>query len=289
YNGINCGLGGIRVQKNSYTWADHVRFIVPSLLGIFLFMIPINTSDGMTIPVALLADGVQNLLSGHLSFIMMIILVVTAIMTVLARILGRERFSKTPFFQNLLHVSMFWTITRVLAAVFAIMIYFGWGPEAINGEDTGGMLLDDLLHVLFSVFLFAGLFLPRLMNFGLLELFGTLMTKIMRPLFKLPGRSSSDSLASWIGVGTVASVLSSKQYEDGYYTKREAAVIGTTFSVVSITFTLVVIAEVGLGHMFVPFYGTVLVAGFVAALIMPRIPPLSRKADTYITGTSTKT
>src|SRR5699024_1745204 len=168
-------------------------------------MIPINTSDGMTIPVALLADGVQNLLSGHLSFIMMIILVVTAIMTVLARILGRERFSKTPFFQNLLsghlsfimmiilvvtaimtvlarilgrerfsktpffqnllHVSMFWTITRVLAAVFAIMIYFGWGPEAINGEDTGGMLLDDLLHVLFSVFLFAGLFLPLLMNF----------------------------------------------------------------------------------------------------------------------------
>src|SRR5699024_3963774 len=168
-------------------------------------------------------------------------------------LLGRERFSKTPFFQNLLHVSMFWTITRVLAAVFAIMIYFGWGPEAINGEETGGMLLDDLLHVLFSVFLFAGLFLPLVMNFGLLALFGTLMTKIMRPLFKLPGRSSIDSLASWIGDGTIGVLLTSKQHEDGYYTKREAAVIGTTFSVVSITFPLVVIAEVGLGHMFVPF------------------------------------
>src|SRR5699024_2963430 len=77
-------------------------------------------------------------------------------------------------------------------------------------------------------------------------------------------------------------LLTSKQYEDGYYTKREAAVIGTTFSVVSITFTLVVIEQVDLGYMFVPFYLTVLLAGFVAAMIMPRIPPLSRKKDTYI-------
>src|SRR5699024_10131790 len=124
--------------------------------------------------------------------------------------------------------------------------------------------------------------LPLLMNFGLLELFGTLMTKIMRPLFKLPGRASIDSLASWIGDGTIGVLLTSKQYEEGYYTKREAAIIGTTFSVVSITFTLVIISEVGLGHMFIPFYLTVIAAGFIAALIMPRIPPLSRKANTYI-------
>lgn len=101
------------------------------------------------------------------------------------------------------------------------------------------------------------------MNYGLLDLFGTLMTKIMRPLFKLPGRSSIDSLASWIGDGTIGVLMTSKQYQEGYYTKREAAVIGTTFSVVSITFTLVVVSEVGLSHMFIPFYLTVLAAGLL--------------------------
>ncbi len=173
-------------------------------------------------------------------------------------------------------------VTRVLAAVFAVMVFFKIGPEAIHGGATGEMLLGDLLHVLFAVFLFAGLFLPLLMNYGLLDLFGTLMTKIMRPLFKLPGRSSIDSLASWIGDGTIGVLMTSKQYQEGYYTKREAAVIGTTFSVVSITFTLVVVSEVGLSHMFIPFYLTVLAAGFIAALIMPRIPPLSRKANSYV-------
>lgn len=267
--------------------SDHLKFIIPSLIGVFLFMLPIKVGDGFTIPIAVLADWIQGFLGNYLSSIMMVIIIISAIMSVLAKINGENFLRRTPFFQQLFNVSVFWTITRVLAAVFAIMVFFQLGPEAVYGEDTGQVLLDDLLHILFAVFLFAGLFLPLLMNFGLLELFGTLMTKIMRPLFKLPGRSSIDSLASWIGDGTIGVLLTSKQYEDGYYTKREAAVIGTTFSVVSITFTLVIIKEVDLGHMFVPFYLTVLLAGFIAALIMPRIPPLSRKEDTYYTESAT--
>ncbi|WP_099159343.1 YjiH family protein [Virgibacillus ndiopensis] len=269
------------MEKNKYKLNDHLKFIIPSLIGIYLFMIPVPTDNGLTIPIALLADWIQVKLAGHLSLIMMLIIVITAALSVLAKLLG-EKLNRTPFFKKLLNVSPFWTITRVVAAAFAIMVYYRIGPEAIHGPDTGQLLLDDLLHVLFAVFLFAGLFLPLLMNYGLLDLFGTLMTKIMRPLFKLPGRSSVDSLASWIGDGTIGVLLTSKQYEDGYYTKREAAIIGTTFSVVSITFTLVVIQQVGLGYMFVPFYLTVLAAGLVAALIMPRIPPLSTKPNTYV-------
>lgn len=268
-------------MENHFKATDHLKFIIPSLIGIFLFMLPVKTEDGYTIPIGVMSNWLQDVLADQLSAIMTIIIVITAIFTVIAKAIGPNAFSRTPFFQKLFYTNGFWTITRVVAAVFAIMVYFKLGPEAIHSEVTGETLMG-LLHVLFAVFLFAGMFLPLLMNFGLMELFGTLMTKIMRPLFKLPGRSSIDALASWIGDGTIGVLLTSKQYEDGYYTKREAAVIGTTFSVVSITFTLVVISEVGLGHMFVPFYLTVLTAGLIAALIMPRIPPLSRKADTYV-------
>lgn len=270
------------LTRQQYSLGDNLRFIVPSFIGVFLFMIPIPSSDGLTIPIAILANWIQDLLADQLSAIMMIIIVITGIMSVIAKVIGREAFARTPFFQQLFYVSNFWAITRVLAAIFAVMVFFKLGPEAVYSEDTGQMLLGDLLHVLFAVFLFAGLFLPLLMNFGLLDLFGTLMTKVMRPLFRLPGRSSIDCLASWVGDGTIGVLLTSKQYEDGYYTKRESVIIGTTFSVVSITFTLVVISQVGLGHLFVPFYLTVLAAGLVASLIMPRIPPLSRVPDTYI-------
>ncbi len=57
----------------------------------------------------------------------------------------------------------------------------------------------------------------------------------MRPVFQLPGRSSIDCIASWVGDGTIGVALTNKQYEDGYYTAKEASIISTTFSAVSIT------------------------------------------------------
>lgn len=185
------------------------------------------------------------------------------------------------FLRNLFDIGPFALLTRTLAFVFGIMALFQIGPEFIWSEDTGSNILFGLLTTLVAIFFFAGYVLPLLLDFGLLELFGTLMRKIMRPIFTLPGRSSVDSLVSWLGDGTIGVMLTNKQYEEGFYTKREAAVIGTTFSLVSIDFTIVVLMKLDLTHMFIPYYGTIVIAGLAAALIMPRIPPLSRKADTY--------
>ena len=80
-----------------------------------------------------------------------------------------------------------------------------------------------------------------------------------------------------VGDGTLGIMLTSKQYEDGFYTEREAATISTTFSAVSITFSLVVISTVGLANMFIPFYLTVTFAGIVAAIIVPRILSIIKK------------
>lgn len=267
--------------RKSRSTADLLAFIIPSLIGLFFFMIPISYKGDITIPIAVLSGFVQNLLGDWLPGIMTVIIVLTLAGTLLAKSIRPEIFNRNHFLKTLFDVPLIWLIARLLGAIFVIIAFFKIGPEAVWSENTGGLLLYDLLPILFSVFLFAGLFLPLLLNFGLLELFGTMLTKFMRPVFKLPGRSSIDCLASWLGDGTIGVLLTSKQYEEGYYTKREAAVIGTTFSVVSITFSLVVISQVGLESMFVPFYLTVTGAGVVAAIIIPRIPPLSRKPDTY--------
>jgi nucleoside recognition membrane protein YjiH len=47
----------------------------------------------------------------------------------------------------------------------------------------------------------------------------------------------------------------------------------------------VVIGQVNLDHLFAPFYLTVCVVGVVAALILPRLPPLRFKKDEYVDGT----
>ena len=87
---------------------------------------------------------------------------------------------------------------RLVGAVFIVLSFFRIGPQAVYSAHTGGVILKELLPVLFCVFIFAGMLLPLLLNFGLLELFGTLLTKVMRPLFNLPGRSAVDCITSWL-------------------------------------------------------------------------------------------
>lgn len=254
-----------------------LRFLIPSIIGILLFMVPVSIGGEVTIVVAILANWLQGAIGPALPYIAAAFMLAAVIGTIAIRFVHIS----SPFLQTLFNVSLFWLIVRVLGFVFAVMVLFSIGPEPIISEFTGGLLLYDLIPVLISVFLFAGLFLPLLLNFGLLEFAGALLTPIMRPLFKLPGRSSIDCAASWMGDGTIGVLLTNQQYEQGHYTKREAAVIGTTFSVVSITFSIVILEQMDLLSYFLPYYFTIIAAGFAAAVIMPRIPPLSRKKDDF--------
>lgn len=269
-------------QRNTYKTIDYLQFIIPSLLGILLFVIPISINGEISVTVALLANFIQTLLGETLPFIATFIIFLTAVVSLYTKVFQPKKIINQSFLNKLFNVSWIWQITRVLGMIFSVSALFRIGPSAVWSENTGGLLLYDLIPVLFSVFLFAGILLPLLLDFGLLELCGALFTKVMRPLFTLPGRSSIDCLASWLGDGTIGVLLTNKQYEDGYYTKREAAVIGTTFSVVSITFTIVIMSYLELEAYFGSFYLTIVLAGIACALISPRIPPLSRKSNTYI-------
>ncbi|MDO4924573.1 MAG: YjiH family protein [Turicibacter sp.] len=275
----------VKGSCSSYKVTEVLKFLVPSIIGVILFMMPVSHQGEITIPIALLSGWVQESLTDVLPTIVLGLVMITAIGSIIAKIWTPKFIIKNEFLNNLFTVTPVWFVIRLLSAVFIVMAFYEVGLEAIFSPDTGGLVLYDLLPILFSVFLFAGLFLPLLLNFGLLEFVGTLLSKIMRPIFNLPGRSAIDCIASWLGDGTIGVLLTSKQYEDGFYTKREAAVIGTTFSLVSITFSLVVINTVGLGNMFVPFYFTVTIASLVAAIVLPKLPPLSKKEDTFFDGT----
>ncbi|WP_209124109.1 YjiH family protein [Alkalihalobacillus sp. BA299] len=273
----------VKVKKNieekPFATNDYLKFLIPSLIGIMLFMIPISSEDGITIPVAFLANQINSVLENAIPTIIIAVMSLSVIGSFIALVFKPKFIIESVYFNKLLNVSKFWFVARLLGMVFAIITLYELGFEWIFSENTGGLLIYDLIPILFTTFLIAGLFLPLLLNFGLLEFFGALLMKFMRPVFKLPGRSSLDCLASWVGDGTIGVLLTTKQYEEGYYTKREAAVVATTFSVVSITFTIVVISYLNLENYFIHYYLTIIFAGLVAAIIMPRIPPLSRKAN----------
>ncbi|SDI41584.1 YjiH family protein [Alteribacillus bidgolensis] len=263
-----------------YSMRNILQCVIPSLAGIILFMVPIGVEGEITIPVAYLADRLTTLLETAIPFIVVSLLFITTAGAIL-----RPKFLvHTPFLRALFYISPTWVVIRAVGLVYGVLTLFKVGPEMVWSVNTGGLLFYDLIPLLFSIFLFAGLFLPLLLNYGLLEFSGTLLKKVMRPVFTLPGRSSIDCITSWLGDGTIGVLLTSKQYEEGYYSQREATVIGTTFSVVSITFTIVVLSYMELDQYFFQYYATIFLTGFILAIVLPRIPPLSLKSKRYADG-----
>jgi len=241
-----------------------MKFIIPSLIGILFFIVPIPSGDGFTIPVAFLSNWLIDLIGGIVPTIAVIMMGISVVGSLIAYAVKPAFILERPHLNTLFNVTPFWFVMRVIGFIAGFMTLLVIGPEAITSEFTGGLLLYQLIPILFATFLFAGMLLPLLLNFGLLEFVGTMLIKVMRPLFRLPGRASLDALASWVGDATIGILLTTRQYEEGYYTKREASIIATTFSVVSITFTIVILSYMKLDAYFPHYYGTIILSGIGA-------------------------
>ncbi|MCA1022247.1 YjiH family protein [Halobacillus litoralis] len=266
---------------SAYTTKQWMKFILPSIIGILLFLVPISVNGKVTIGLGILADGLQGAVAAYIPAFMTGVIVLSTLGTFIVKAVPAEKRKPEKFLFQLFDVGPLWMAFRVLGSVFAVLTLTQTGPAVIQSDLTGGVVLNDLIPVLMVWFLFASLFMPLLLEFGLMDFIGTVVRKVMHPLFKLPGRSSVDAMASWMGSGTVGVLLTTQQYEGGYYSKREASVVATNFSIASIAFSLVIAKFLAIDHRFVAFYFTVVVCGVIAAVICPRIPPLSRKKETY--------
>ena len=269
-------------KNNNYNLSEKLRFIIPSLIGLMLFIVPLPYGEEINIGVGYLAGLFKGQFAALLPGFMTIVVVMTALFTLYVKVAQPSFVMNNETLKELFDITPLWAAFRVIGGVFIVLTYLQVGPEFITSGATGGTLLNDLMPTLATWFLFSGIFLPLLMNYGLMDFFGTLIRKIMRPLFMVPGRSAIDGIASWIGSGPVGIVLTNKQLQQGYYTEKEAAIISVCFSLVSLPFATVVASFLDIQQYFLPFYLTISIASFVCAVILPRCYPLCKMSDTYI-------
>lgn len=257
-------------------------FLISSIIGIVLFLLPLNYGGNTNIGVGYLADVFKNKVGFLLPTIVTIIICISAILSLIMTIFKPNKLIKFKFVKEILYIKPAWLIFRCLGAIFSVLILTNIGPGFITSDITGGTILFNLIPTLATWFLISGFFLPILLDFGIMDFFGTLIKGFMRPLFLVPGRSAIDAIASWIGSGPVGVVLTNNQLKEGYYTKKEAAIISVCFSLVSLPFATVLASFLDLSHVFLPFYITISFASLIAAIILPRIYPLCKIKDEYI-------
>lgn len=261
------------------------KFLIPSIIGLILFVIPIPYGhifkleglSSINIGIGFIAELVKIALSEHLVNIALVVITSSALLSIISKFIT----IKNDFLNNLLNVSPFWLVCRILGAMFISMTVLEFGPEVITSDITGQTVLG-LLPSLLAIFLVSGFLLPLIVDFGLMDLIGTLISKHMYKLFKVPGRAAIDAISSWLGDGTLGIMITNTQYKQGFYTTKEACIISVCFSLVSLPFSTIIAEQLNFMPLFVPFYLTVCVASLACALIMPRIYPLNKfKNETY--------
>ena len=264
-----------------------LNFLIPSIIGIIIFMIPVKFDGEWTIIVKIFADFIAKTIGDYLPALCTIIITISFVMSVLASF-NVKFIKENKLLNQTFSVTPVWLVLRILGFIVVWMVVLkdklNLGPffDMIVSDESATFILNDLLTSLVIIFVIASMLLPLLLDFGLLEFIGAIFTKIMRPVFLIPGRAAVDCITSWIGDGTLGVMLTANQYESGYYSAKEAAIISTNFSAVSITFSLIVLSQVDMVDYFGVYYLLVCLVGIVCAIIVPRIPPLSLKKDDYV-------
>ena len=177
--------------------------------------------------------------------------------------------------------SMIFSIIGLLGIVFVFMAIFNTGPAFLMRDDVIPFIHKKIVISVTTIVPIGSIFLAFLVNYGLMEFIGVLMQPIMRPVWKTPGRSAIDAVASFVGSYSLALLITDKVYQEGKYTGKEAAIIATGFSTVSATFMIIVASTLGLMDHWLLYFWLTLIITFVVTAITARIYPLSKKPETY--------
>ena len=269
-----------QTKTTHVTKKNMLKFILGSAFGVLMFLVPIPQGESFTTLLDFLKSWIKGLFGGSLNYIIMVLLIVSAVMSLYDYFAKPDWIRKNHYLTRAFTTTPLYLISKVIGAVMVVMIVFQVGPEVVISADTG-ITMIDLCGTLFSIVLAFSFILPFLTDCGIMEFLGVILKPVVRPLFRVPGRASVDLIASWFGASNAAVILTREQYMKGFYTKREAGYIMTNFSLVSIPFCLLIADSLGIANLFPPFYLCICVVGVILAVILVRIPPISRIPNTY--------
>ena len=240
------------------------QLIVFSIIGLVMFFVPFTIGEKSTI---LFDHGATYLVNQQhtLSVILLFMLMIFGV---------SKPFIDGSWRKNITHKIL--TVFKVLGLVLAVMYISGNAPAFMMEKDMLPFLFEKLALPVGMIVPLGALILAFLVGFGLLEMVGVLMQPIMQPIWRTPGASAIDAVASFVGSYSIGLLITNRVYIQKQYSAREAIIIATGFSTVSAAFMVIVAKTLGLMELWNLFFWSTLVITFIVTAITARIPPISQ-------------
>ncbi|WP_229720066.1 YjiH family protein [Oceanobacillus neutriphilus] len=249
-----------------------LKFLLFSLIGIFTFFIPITINGVSSIPLDHIVTYVQTVFSGAVPYYALIMIIFGAIYPFINRTWNKDI------------VNIVLSVFKIFGAAVTVMLVFQFGPGWLLDPNIGPYLFEKLVIPVGVLVPIGAVFLALLVGYGLLEFFGVLLQSVMRPIWKVPGRSAVDAVASFIGSYSIGLLITNRVFKEGKYTIKEATIIATGFSTVSVTFMIVIANTLDLMGIWNMYFWVTLFVTFLVTAITVRMWPLNKLSEEYYDG-----
>ena len=190
--------------------------------------------------------------------------------------------------------SVFKTLGFILLTFTILNYYFGihpalfdWyfaGRDFIGGAGIAFFVMDRILISISITIPLAAAFLPFLTGYGLVDFVGVIVRRVMRPVFRLPGRAAVIAVSALLASFVVGHIAANNEYKSGYMTQRESMIIATSLTSASIGFMLVLAQNTNIMHIWNIYLWSTFLIVLVVTIICARIYPLSKIPNTYREG-----
>lgn len=258
-------------EKSSKGGSNVFKFFFMSLIGIFAFFIPFSINGKSSILLDHIVTLIQLNFSELVPHYALLVIVLGAIHPFINKSWNKDA------------VNLTLSIFKVVGVFAAGMLVFNVGPAWIFNPNMGPFLFEKLVIPVGLLVPIGAAFLALLVGYGLLEFIGVLLQPVMRPIWKTPGRSAIDAVASFVGSYSIGLLITNRVFKEGKYTIKEATIIATGFSTVSATFMIVVAKTLGLMGIWNMYFWVTLFVTFIVTAITVRIWPLNKISEDYYT------
>ena len=269
------------IDLNDFETGPILKFVVAFAIGAVFFLVPVPWQGEVTVPFDIVVSTITATFPDAVGLYALAVIVAGGALTTAAELDARGVLSLDIDLSYFESSTAFWAL-RVLGALLAPVMFLRLGPAWLYTSSTGEFMWGTLIYSVGVIIPIGAVFITVFVELGGLEFVGTLARPVLNPLFKLPGRAALDSLASWVGSYSVGLYVTRNVFDRGGYDKREVFIISTCFSTVSIGFVGVVAATLDMLALFPVIFVAYFVCVVVCAVILVRIPPISRVPKEYI-------
>ncbi|MEG0856541.1 MAG: hypothetical protein RSG52_08675 [Terrisporobacter sp.] len=250
-------------SSSKYSYSVLKIFIL-SFVGILIFFIPIKLNNQVETVIYHISYYLENELS---SFIDMSLVFFVALGT-LKGIFEKEKSVSS-------NIALF---LRVFSIVILVSFIFK-KEELFIGDDRLIFIMRDLITNIVILLPVCAVFLPLLLDYGLIEIVEAYTHKIMKKSFKVSGKVFLNFLIYFFVDNICGVFVTYRLYKDGKLREREACITILNFSILSFSLTSDLCNKINISTL--KFFIMEMITLILCNIIICRMYPLKKKKQSY--------